>query len=104
MLSTAKQLLQMNLLNILKEAYMTQYQPDPSLGSCDSEAKTSMEQVAIKFAQKASGPVADAIYNFVKEIGINIVVPPSIIAPPLPPTLPGGPCSGAIPMTNITIS
>lgn len=103
MLSTAKPILQMNLQKILYDAYMTQYQPDPSMNSCNTEAQISMEQAAIKFAQKASGPTADAIYNFVKEIGITIMVPPSIISPPLPPALPGGPCSGSIPPTNITI-
>ena len=103
MLSTAKIPLEMKLQQILYDAYMSQYNMDPSMNSCDGEAKSAMEKAATKFSQKAAGPTATAIYNFVKEIGIIVSVPPSVIAPPLPPALPGGPCTGAIPMTNITI-
>ena len=103
MLSTAKIPLEMKLQQILYDAYMSQYNMDPSMNSCDGEAKIAMKKAAAKFSQKAAGPTATAIYNFVKEIGIMVSVPPSVVAPPLPPTLPGGPCTGVIPLTNITI-
>lgn len=103
MLSTAKIPLEMKLQQILYDAYISQYNTDPSMNSCDREAKIAMEKAAIKFSQKAAGPTATAIYNFVKEIGIIVSVPPSVIAPPLPPALPGGPCTGVIPPTNITV-
>lgn len=82
---------------------MSQYNMDSSMNSCNDEAKSAMEKAAIKFSQKAAGPTATAIYNFVKEIGITISVPPSVVAPPLPPTLPGGSCIGTIPASNIII-
>lgn len=113
MLSTAKPILQAKLLQMLQDAsyemFMTQFSSNEVLEAkvYDIVNKKSMEKMgkefSLKFAQTAAGPVATAIYDFVKEIGINITVPPSVIAPPLPPALPGGPCSGAIPMTNVKI-
>lgn len=104
MLKPNKTVLEQKLYKILYNAYMTQYGADPEAGKYNNEANKVMMDHADKFAGKASGPCADAIYNFVKEIGINITITPSIIAPPMPPTLPGGPCNGAIPMTDIIIS
>lgn len=113
MLSVAKPILQLQLMTILQEAaykmYMEQFASNKvtEAKAYDPMTKSSMEsqgqKFALKFAQTAAGPVATAIHDFVKEIGIMITVPPSVIAPPLPPALPGGPCSGTIPMTNITI-
>ena len=113
MLSTAKPTLQNNIKSILEkaayEAYMTQYAPNQisQASKYDDQIKSELEKKAKdfskKFAEKASNPVATAIYDFVKKIGIVITIPPSVIAPPLPPALPGGPCTGTIPMTNITI-
>jgi hypothetical protein len=113
MLSSAKPILQTQLLQILQKAayemYMTQYSRNTieEAGKYDGDRENKMKQFAnefsIKFAQSASGPVSTAIYDFVKEMGIMITVPPSAIAPPLPPVLPGGPCSGTIPMTNIQV-
>lgn len=113
MLSVAKPILQVQLLQILQKAayemFMEQYASNKIVEakSHDPLTKSSMESLgqkfSLKFAQTASGPVATAIHNFVKEMGIMVTVPPSAIAPPLPPALPGGPCSGTIPMTNIQI-
>ena len=113
MLSIAKPTLQNSINSILEraayEAYMTQYAPNQvsQASKFDNQIKSELEKKAKdfskKFAEKASGPVATAIHDFVKEIGIMITIPPSVIAPPLPPVLPGGPCTGTIPMTNITI-
>ena len=103
MLVSAKPNLEQKLNKVLYDAYMTQYNEDPEIGSCNSEAKSELDKAAKKFADEAAGPTADAIYNFVKEIGIIISVPPTVISP-ITPILPGGPCSGAIPQTNITVS
>lgn len=113
MLSTAKPILQAQLLQILQKAayemYMAQYSSNTmkEVSKYDSEREVKMKisanEFSIKFAQSASGPVSTAIHDFVKEIGINITIPPSVIAPPLPPSIPGGPCTGTIPMTNIQI-
>ena len=107
MLSTAKPTLQNSINSILEkaayEAYMTQYEPNQvsQASNYDSEIKSELEKKADdfskKFATKASGPVATAIHDFVKEIGIQInTVPPSVIAP-------SGPVTGTIPMTSFTI-
>ena len=106
MLSTAKPILENQLLKILYDAYMTQYETNQlsDISKYDYEIKDKFLILATKFSQEAAGPTAEAIYKFIKEIGINITIPPSITAPPVPPTLPGGPCSGAIPISNITIS
>lgn len=113
MLSSAKPILQTQLLQILQKAayemFMTQYSSSTIKeaskydGEREAKMKICANEFSIKFAQSASGPVSTAIYDFVKEMGIMITVPPSIIAPPLPPALPGGPCSGIIPMTNIQV-
>ena len=113
MLSTAKPILQTQLLKILQKAtydmFMAQYRKNaiPEASKYDIDAENKMKTQALEFsntfAQKAAEPISTAIYNFVKEIGIIVAVPPSVIAPPLPPTLPGGPCTGTIPMTNIQI-
>ena len=105
MLSIAKPILQQKVLSILKDAYMTQYEDNKvsEASKYNQENKLFFQQKAQEFAIKAAGPVTEAIYKFVKEIGIQVTVPPSIIAPPLPPALPGGPCSGVIPMTSFTI-
>jgi hypothetical protein len=62
-----------------------------------------MEKAALKFATAAAPATAQAIYDFVKEISIMITVSGTIIAPPLPPALPGGPGTGVISPTDITI-
>lgn len=106
MLITAKPILQNSLLSMLIDAYMTQFAPslDSDGSSVDGKANSKIQQKAINFAKAAAGPTADAIYKFVKEIGIDISIPPSVIAPPLPPILPGGPCKGMISMNNVKIS
>ena len=97
-LKAAKIILQQDLFNAFKDAYMTQYEGNkvPEASKYNSEMKLAMEQKAIKFANSLSSDMATAIYNFVKEIGIQVTVPPSVIAP-------SGPCSGVIPMTSFTV-
>ena len=115
MLSVAKIELQNKLKSILKvaayNAYMTQYQPNaiPEAQKYDEDDSLKKFQSKLaddfseEFTNKATEPVTEAIYNFVKEIGIQITIPPSVIAPPAPPVLPGGPCTGVINITDIQI-
>lgn len=103
MLTDKKPDFEQKLYDALRAAYLTQFSIDPNAGKYNGSAQNAMNEAADKFATKASKPCMEAIYNFVKEIGIIITVPPSIIAPPLPPALPGGPCNGSIPPNNITI-
>lgn len=105
MLSPAEIILQQQLVKILKEAYMTQYEKNKVLEASkyNSNIKTSFEKKANDFANTAADPTAKAIHDFIKEIGITITIPPTIIAPTTI-ILPGGPCTGIIPMSNIQIS
>lgn len=106
MLSVAKPILQQQLLSILEAGYMSQFDQNELADArkYDSDIKSRYNINAKKFAQKAAGPVATAIYNFVKEIGIMANVTGTITAPPAPPILPGGPCLGSIPLTGFMIS
>lgn len=111
MLSTAKPILQNDLKKLLEiaayDAYMELLQKNqvPQAGN-DNDIKTKHEEIAKAFsktfASTAAGPVATAIHDFVKEIGISCTIPPSVISP-ITPFIPGGPCSGTIPPTSFTI-
>ena len=103
MLSTAKPILETKLRQILIDAYKTQFVSNSEAGAQTGIVSSDINKAALNFANKAAPAAADAIYNFVKEIGIMINPSPVVVAPPLPPTLPGGPCTGIIPITNITI-
>lgn len=106
MLSSAKPILEQALKQMLYEAYMNQFNPNKVTESShhDSEAEQLYMKKARDFSEKACGPTATAIYNFVMEIGIQATNVSTVIAPPLPPALPGGPCSGVIPIPNFQIS
>lgn len=97
-LNAAKIILQQDLFKAFKDAYMTQYESNKvsSASKYDHDVKQALNKKAIEFANSLSVDMADAIYNFVKEIGIQVTIPPSVIAP-------SGPCSGIIPMTSFTI-
>lgn len=103
MLSAALPMLQQNILKILKDAYMTQFSANGEAGSYSASLQLEMEKKAMEFATKAAQPTAQAIHDFVKEIGITTTVSGTIVAPPMPPTLPGGPCTGVINMTDVNI-
>lgn len=103
MLITEKPVFEQKLYTMLYNAYMTQYNSDPTLGSINIQIENKMKDAANKFALKASPAVADAVYNFVKEIGITITVKGTIISPILP-NIPGGPCTGVISSQNINIT
>lgn len=83
-------------------AYMTQHQPNAvsEAQKYDNVGKDQMKKLANDYAEELSKSLAkdmaEAIYNFVKEIGIQVTIPPSVIAP-------SGPCTGVIPLTSFTI-
>lgn len=111
MLSTAKPKLQSDIEKILYdslyEAYLTTYL-DSTVdveGSISSNANDEIKKAAEKFAEKASktaaSPLATAIYDFVKSIGIMASPKGTLISPGgLTPT----PVTGTIIMTDFTIS
>lgn len=84
------------------DAYMTQFKSNSLLDAqkYDNDTKDAMEKQAKDYAKALAdtlaGDMAKAIYDFVKEIGIMVTIPPSVIAP-------SGPCTGSIPITNFTI-
>ena len=92
-LNAAKAKLQMDIQKALENAYKKTF----IFGSGDEG-----DNIASKFAQEASGPMADAILNFVsqaKVVGQNAMVS-SIIAPPMV----GGPCTGVLAFTGTELS
>ena len=108
MLSTAKKKLQDDLKTILKkslyDAYMTTF-----LSSSDTEAviseyiKIEIDKAAEAFsesaAESAAEPLATAIYDFVKQIGITAIPKGGLVAPPG-----GGPVTGVININEFSIS
>ena len=100
-LQGAKPKLEQDLKKLLEDA---SYEADMAMlledGSVDSriaaKIKSDMDKAcrkkAQKFAEKAHKPLAQAIYDFVKEIGINLVPKGTLIAPQAP--------SGSLPVTG----
>lgn len=105
MLSIGKPILKQKIQKILYDAYMTQFSGNvvPEAAKYDNIMEEGFKKNADKFSKIAAGPATDAIYNFIKEIGINITVSGTITAPPLPPVLPSGPCTGSISASNIIV-
>lgn len=92
-LSAAKAKLQMDIQNALKDGFKATF----ILGDGNDG-----DMIATKFAQKASGPMADAILSFVQQaqiVGNNSMLA-TIIAPPMT----GGPCSGTLAFTGTELS
>lgn len=108
MLSTAKKKLQDDLKSILKkslyDAYITTF-----LSSSDTEPvindfiKNEIDKAAEAFSNAASEsaaePLATAIYDFVKQIGITATPLSGLVAPPG-----GGPVTGVININEFSIS
>lgn len=100
-LQGAKPKLEQDLKKLLEDA---SYEADMSMlqenGDVDpriaAKVKKDMDAAcrkkAQKFAEKAYKPLAQAIYDFVKEIGINLVPKGTLIAPQAP--------AGALPVTG----
>ena len=100
------QRLKKDIYDILYSAYMIQYMKNTSdkiYADDERGRKSGFEDAAKEFADCASGPVSLAIDKFVKDIGIFVTIPPSVIAP-VTPILPGGPCSGSMDEKYMKIS
>lgn len=97
MLVTAKIKLQKELYKALYDAYMADFAPNivTEEGSYDANIKSAMEKKAIKYATGLSMDLTDAIYKFVKEIGIQATV--TGVSSPV------GPCTGMLLPTNFKI-
>lgn len=90
MLITAKNKLQEDLYNAFYNAYMSNFVPNvvTEEKSYDLNIKNAMEKKAKTYATGLSKDVANAIYNFVKEISIQASVK-GVISPM-------GPCTGML--------
>lgn len=100
-LSAAKVKLQMDIQNALNDAFKEAYKATFIYGGGD-EGDSIATKFAMKGSQKAAGPIADAILNFVSQAqitGQNAMVS-SIIAPPMT----GGPCTGVLAFTGTELS
>lgn len=97
MLITTKTILQADLYKAFYDAYMVDFTPNivAEERSYDANIKSAMEKKAIKYATGLSIDLTDAIYKFVKEIGIQASAT-GVIAP-------SGPCTGVIPPSNFKI-
>lgn len=108
MLTTAKPILQQELYkstyDAAYDAYMSQFKSNSEAQKYAGEANQAMIDSATRFAKtladKLSMDMADSIYKFVKEIGIMVTIPPTVIAPP---GIQGGPCVGTITMENFKV-
>lgn len=101
-LIASKPILEEKLKKLLYEAFFNQF-----LSITDANISASVLQqghkMANKFAKTASKGAANAIYDFVKSMDITIT-PTGMMAPPAPTgTPPGGPATGTITSSNITI-
>ena len=102
-LVNAKPDLEKDLKDLLQkasyEAFMTANLPDsssPEIASFVTKTtKNSAQKFSDKFAEIAYQPMADAIYKFVKEIGI--IAKPSTLMSPY------GPVTGVINLNEFTI-
>lgn len=100
-LSAAKAKLQLDIQNALNDAFKEAYKATFIYGAGD-EGEMLATKFAMKGSQKAAGPIADAILNFVSQAqitGQNAMVS-SIIAPPMT----GGPCTGVLSFTGTELS
>lgn len=109
MLSSAKPTLQSDLEDLLEEAayeafMTTQESPSGTASSIsnrmEKELKSAASNFAKKFAEVAGEPMAEAIYNFVKEIGIIATPSGSLISTSI--TSPS-PVTGTMPMSDFAI-
>lgn len=109
-LEGAKPKLEQDLKKLLEDA---SYDADMSMiiedASVDSRIMAKVKSVmdeacrkkAKKFAETAYKPLAQAIYDFVKEIGINLVPKGTLLSPP---GITGGPVTGTASTTTQDIT
>jgi hypothetical protein len=95
-LAGAKPKLEQDLYKAFNDAYMSQFSMNVEAGKYMGESQKCLEDAADKFAKELSKSMAQAIYDFVKEIGIQATLSGTVISP-------SGPCTGALPPTSFTI-
>lgn len=100
--SNIKQILYDSLYNALKSMYSNSSLTEAVINNAaKKEIDDASKKTAQIFADDASGPLADAIYDFVKSIGITATPKGTLISP-------GGmtpaPVTGSIVMSDFTIS
>ena len=88
--------LQLDLYKAFYDAYKTQFVSNSEAGAQTGIVSGDIDKAANQFAMKLSQDMSKAIYDFVKEIGIQANTSGVVIAP-------SGPCTGIIPMPNFTI-
>lgn len=104
-LIASKPILEEKLKKLLYEAYIKQFltMTNQSMADLSLEMAKNAHSMANNFAKAASKGAANAIYDFVKSMDITIT-PTGMIAPPAPTGIPpGGPATGTITSSNITI-
>lgn len=107
MLSDGKPILEQKLKSILKDAAESAYKTQFSTEECGeyaSDVNDAMNKAAsdfaTKFSEKAAADMAEAIYNFVKGIGIMATIASTVTC-----ATPAGPgtVAGVINTTDFTI-
>ncbi|MDE7346045.1 MAG: hypothetical protein K2N48_04790 [Muribaculaceae bacterium] len=99
-LAASKPKLEQDLKQLLENAFYESEMTAFSAGKGDPRISAAVKKTmdagarkkAQKFAEKAYKPLAQAIYDFVIEIGINLVPKGTLIAPQAP--------AGALPITG----
>lgn len=100
-LNAAKAKLQQDIQKALNDAFKEAYKATFIYGTGD-EGDSIAKKFADKGAQTASGPIADAILNFVSQaqiVGVNPVVQTIIATPTV-----GGPCNGVLNFNGTELS
>lgn len=96
-LAAAKPILEQKLFKAFYDAYMSQFESNGEAGKHVGTMQSNITQAANDFSKELSKQMAQAIYDFVKEIGITATVSGTVIAP-------SGPCTGSLPPTSFTIT
>lgn len=100
-LNAAKAKLQQDIQKALNDAFKEAYKATFIYGGGD-EGDFIATKFAMKGAQKAAGPIADAILSFVSQaqiVGTNPVVQTIIATPTV-----GGPCNGVLNFNGTELS
>jgi hypothetical protein len=88
--------LQSDLYKAFYDAYKTQFTINSQAGAQVGIVSSGIDKAANQFAMKLSQDMSKAIYDFVKEIGIQANASGVVVSP-------SGPCTGIIPIPNFTI-
>lgn len=97
-LAAAKVKLAADLQKAFHDAYMEQFSTNEltAMIKYDPAVYAAMQLNARNFSMTLASQMADAIYDFVKQMQITATVTGTVISP-------SGPCTGSIPPTSFTI-